>query len=102
MIVSGVHLGDKKAAHVLLSYQPQQPQYNPPPSAPRPSSTAANAGLKSSLGSADSGDWVLNTIPTPPLRLPRLEYDLASTHGTTGGGRFKGGQRWVRIVLGPH
>lgn len=40
MIVSGMHLGDKKAAHVLLSYQAQQPQYNPPPHplrGPRPS-----------------------------------------------------------------
>lgn len=30
MIVSGVHLGDKKTAHVLLSYQTQQQLQNTP------------------------------------------------------------------------
>lgn len=102
MIVSGVHLSDKKAAHVLLSYQAQQPQYKPPPPpppSPRPLSFPANPGLSSSLGSADSGDWVLN-IPTPTLHLPRLEYDLASTQRKRRG--LRGGQRWVGIGLGPH
>lgn len=35
MIVSSVHLGDKKTAHVLLSYQTQQPQNTPRPPPPR-------------------------------------------------------------------
>lgn len=34
MIVSSVHLGDKKTAHVLLSYQNQQPQHTPSPHNP--------------------------------------------------------------------
>lgn len=63
MIVSGVHLCDKQAAHVLLIYRGNS-HYLTPLHPLRPPSFLANPGLKSSLGSADSGDWVLNTIPT--------------------------------------
>lgn len=77
MIVSGVHLGDKKTAHVLLSYRTQQrPQDTPspliantafhksPPPHPRHRpSRLTRAGLRSSLQSADSGGQVLNASP---------------------------------------
>lgn len=79
MIVSGVHLGDKKTAHVLLSYRSQQPQNTPlPPCAtnstflkssphhrhpPRRPSRLTQEGLRSSLQSADSGGRVLNASP---------------------------------------
>lgn len=112
MIVSGVHLGDKKTAHVLLSYRTQQqPQNTPSPllantsfhkSPPHPRhrpSRLTQAGLRSSLQSADSGGQVLNASPLLVLQgsavtLPP-RYEPASGGGRVGGvevGRLEAGR----------
>lgn len=112
MIVSGVHLGDKKTAHVLLSYRTQQqPQNTPSPllantsfhkSLPHPRhrpSRLTQAGLRSSLQSADSGGQVLNASPLLVLQgsavtLPP-RYEPASGGGRVGGvevGRLEAGR----------
>lgn len=99
MIVSGVHLGDKKTAHVLLSYRIQQPQHSPTPPLPTPPlstppprrpSRLTQEGLRSSLQSADSGGRVLNASPL--LVLQGFGCDLASAlRAGVGGGCVGGG-----------
>ncbi len=86
MIVSGVHLGDKSQLMSFLAIRPNSHNNNPPPSSPRPPSFPANLGLRSSLGSADSGDWVLNTIPTPLFIFQDLSMTLPPPREREGGG----------------